>query len=528
MSLSRSAWIAVAAFFLIAVAGVLLRPLLAVDETRYLAVAWEMWLNKSFFVPTKNFELYAHKPPLLFWSVDLVWLVTGVSEVAARLVGPAYGTLAVVLTGVLAGRLWRGTPGIGARAMLALCGMLVFVVSSGLTMFDAMLAAMTLLGMLALLEAVDTGQRRWWAALGVAIALGVLAKGPVILIHLGPAILTAPIWARERERTVIFWRPMLAGLGIALGTALVVLAFWLLPAIITGGPDYREAVLWTQTAGRVTDSFAHRKPVWFFAALLPVMLFPWVFVPALWRAAFRARWREPGLALCGIWAVAAFVLFSLISGKQIHYLVPELPALALIVARLSQGPTGRPVFRPLIPALIAAAAAIAGIAASQGLIPLGAAEPMLQPLSMLLAWGLAMLALAWISVQVGGLRGGAILVLGAALAFNLLVGLTRAHTEFDTNRVAALIQPYDGKGIALVGDSYQAEFNFTARLRHPVAAPETAEARAAWQAAHPDGLILGRAGPDDPPWPRAGSVSWRNVDYGLWHVADAPKAGGRP
>ena len=285
-------------------------------------------------------------------------------------------------------------------------------------------------------------------ALGAAIALGVLAKGPVILIHLAPAILAAPLWSRERPRTVLFWRPMFKGFGIALVTAIVLLSFWLVPAVVTGGPKYREAVLWTQTAGRMTASFAHRQPVWFFAALLPVYLFPWIYVPALWREAFRARWREPGLALCAVWAGAGFVLFSLISGKQTHYLVPELPAVAIIAARLTQGLSlrlsheapARPVsYRLVIPALIAAAVALAAIAASQGLIPLKAAAAMLAPVSMLLAFGLVMLALAWACVLVGGLSGAAILVLGTALAFNLLVGLTHTRVAFDSHRVAAVI-----------------------------------------------------------------------------------------
>ena len=76
------------AFFAVLVAEVWLRLLFPTDETRYLAVAWEMSLSGDYFVLTKNFELYSHKPPLLFWLINLTWLVTGVSEGAARLVGP--------------------------------------------------------------------------------------------------------------------------------------------------------------------------------------------------------------------------------------------------------------------------------------------------------------------------------------------------------------------------------------------------------------------------------------------------------
>ena len=71
--------VAVAVFLVVALAGILARPLLPVDETRYLAVAWEMRVGGHWLVPRLNGEIYSHKPPLLFWLVNLVWTITGVS-----------------------------------------------------------------------------------------------------------------------------------------------------------------------------------------------------------------------------------------------------------------------------------------------------------------------------------------------------------------------------------------------------------------------------------------------------------------
>ncbi len=50
-------------FAAVIILGVLLRPLFPIDETRYVSVAWEMYLSGDYFVPTKNGELYGHKPP---------------------------------------------------------------------------------------------------------------------------------------------------------------------------------------------------------------------------------------------------------------------------------------------------------------------------------------------------------------------------------------------------------------------------------------------------------------------------------
>ena len=46
------------------------------------------------------------EPPLLFWMMDIVWLLGGVTTLGARLVAPAFAVAAVALTGLLARRFW--------------------------------------------------------------------------------------------------------------------------------------------------------------------------------------------------------------------------------------------------------------------------------------------------------------------------------------------------------------------------------------------------------------------------------------
>ena len=508
------AWIAVG-FLFVAAMGVVLGPLLPVDETRYLAVAWEMWLSGDYLVPTKNFALYTHKPPLLFWLINAVWSFTGVSEIAARLVAPVGAALGVWLTARLATRLWPGDPGIGTRAALALSGSIAFAVAGGLTMFDTLLALTVVAAMTALVPAARTGSYRWWALAGVAIGAGVLAKGPVVLVHVLPAMIAVPFWAGQESA----WgaRALALRIGVALLTALACVSLWLVPAIVSGGPEYRDAVLWTQSAGRVSDSFAHARPWWFYAALLPLLLFPWVLIPAIWRAGAKVRWREPGLRLAAVWGVCALVLFSFISGKQVHYLIPELPAAALVVARLTRDLS----FRPILPALALIAVAVAAIAASAGGIAMGEVERLLHPASMLLAFAFLLLAVCWTALQTGRLAGGAVLGLGAVLSTNLLIGLTDTARAYDTHAVSRLIVPYEDGGIATYGQVYHAEFNFAGRLREPVATPANAAALDVWMAAHPEGVIVSRPDRDSPPWSPRETALFRNATYGIWHVEDA-------
>ncbi len=514
---TRPRWAAVAgilAFVAVAVAGVVLRPALPIDETRYLDVAWEMWLSGDWLVPSRNFALYTDKPPLLFWTIDAIWSVTGVSETAARLAGPAYAVAVIVLSGRLARALWPRDDGAGARTMLALSGSLSMALFGGLTMFDAALAAATVGALLALVRAVDTGRTRYWALLGVAVAAGVLAKGPVILIHVGPALLLAPFWARDRA--VVRFRALASGGAVALGVALGVVALWLVPAILTGGPAYRDAILWTQSAGRLSHSFAHARPVWFFVAALPILLFPWILVPALWRSAFRVSWRDPGLGLGLAWAGSAFLLFSLISGKQMHYLVPELPAVALIVAKLSRD--ARPTM--LLAALPVVALAAAGLGVAAGIWQVGPAEAVHLDRWWMLAATVLAVAVCGLAVRTRGLSGAAILSLGTLLSVYLAIGLTGLGDAYDAHGIAAAVAPHEAQGIAFYGQVYSAEFNFAGRLTTPVANPLTGPELAAWRAAHPDGVVIARLDRQLPPGPPSATFAYRAAPYGVWNVAD--------
>lgn len=510
---------AMLAFLAVAVVGLLARPLLPIDETRYLAVAWEMHLSGDWLVPSKNFAPYSDKPPLLFWAINLVWLMTGVSEFTARLVVPLFCCAAIWLSAVLARRLWPDDPEIGGRTALALTGLLAFGLSGSLTMFDVPLAVATLAGLICLHGAareVQAGRSGLlpWAGFGDALALGVLTKGPVILFHLLPAALLLPLWSGG-----LSWRVLSRGIGFGLLVALVMVSLWLVPAAILGGEEYRNAILWRQSAGRMAGSFAHAQPWWFYLALLPLLAFPLAWSPSLWRAGAGAPWRkDPGLRLCLIWGGAALFLFSLTSGKQAHYLVPELPALALIAARLSKD-LPRQTIMPAILVLgsLAVVAALAGI----GILPLGDLATLFAPKSTLLAWALLIAGLCCACLA-NRLPCAAQLSLGTLLVTNLLIGATAAGRVYSTHPIAEAITRARPAAIGYIGQPYHGEFTFTARLTKPVTTLENSAQLLRWGADHPHGLILGRRGAVEPPWPPQDIIRFRNRDYGLWQVAQPP------
>lgn len=418
----------------VVIATLTLRPPFPVDETRCLAVAWRMHWSGDWLVPHLGEHPYSDKPPLLMWLINLGWSVFGVSETWARLVPMLFAPLALLLTARLARRLWPGRAAVVESAPVLLCAAALFALCSTLLMYDMLLTTCVL----AALVALEAGRRlrgpRPWLALGAALGLGLLAKGPVVLLHVAPAALAAPLWARSPRPAR--WRRFYGGLGLALLVALAIAGAWALPALRAGGPEFSHAILWGQVSKRLEAADLHQhlhgRPWWFYAPLLLGALLPWIAWPRLWRglAALRGQPADDGVRLCLLWAGVSVLVSSLVVAKQPHYMLPVIPALALLAARALDS-------RPVMAEWMAAGVALT-------------------------------------------ITAGLALVVPAMLP------------DYDVRPAAqelAAIQDA-GRSVAML-EEYRGEFDFAGRLRAPIVSIHDYELDA-WLAQHPDGVVLTR------------------------------------
>jgi len=311
-----------------------LMPLLPVDETRYMTVAWEMFHNKSWILPTLNYEPYSHKPPMLFWLINLVWSVTGLEIWGVRIMNGLIAFGSVPLTYVLAKTLFPDNTRIHKYAPMILMASPMFFVFGTLIMFDFLQAIFVLSALIFLVRAYRTNMLRFWVLFGVMIGGGVLTKGPVMIVHIIFPALLAPIWASKRGAAQ--WASWYAKFIMALVIAAAVALAWALPAAHIGGEVFTNEIFWSQSAGRVTESFAHQKPFWFYVPLMLVALLPLVIWPHTWRAiaSKNTDFKDGGIRFLLCWTVPTFITFSIISGKQMHYLIPELGGFSILLSCL--------------------------------------------------------------------------------------------------------------------------------------------------------------------------------------------------
>lgn len=515
-------------------AALVIRPPLPVDETRYLAVAWEMWQRGDFIVPYLNGEAYHHKPPLLFWLMNAGWSVFGVNDWWPRMVAPLFALVALWWSARLSFLLWPNDDKAARLTPIILVGAAFWAVFQTLTMFDMMLATCTLAGISGIVRTWRDGGLAGWIITALAIGVGVLAKGPAILLHILPVALSAPWWgpalSGAPDRPLVSTRQWYFRLivSVVLGVALALL--WAIPAGIRGGEEYRNMIFWGQSAGRIVQSFDHARPFYWYLVLIPPLLLPWIIWPRLWRGIKgHVTIADGAVRLLAAWALPALFIFSIISGKQLHYLLPEFAAFALLMAHiLSQSADGQG--RRFDGAVIAALFAILGL-----VILLLPHQPDLfrEPgwfVHVDTFWGALLLVAAvacWIFAKRDIIKSAAVL----ALSMSLLVAVVHLSARdvlsfaYDLRPIAQALKAHEDKGVPLANfGTYHGQYQFLGRLEHPMAQlgleKKTTDA---FVAAHPDGIIVAyyhvkheRTFPDDAQ-PIA-TYRFRDFDVVFWRA----------
>ncbi len=504
-------WSWAALWAVLVATALVLRPIMPLDETRYFAVAWEMWRSGDLLVPHLNGETYSHKPPLLFWLINAGWAVFGVNDLWGRLVAPAFGLASIFMTYRLARLLWPGSRTAQVSAPWVLCGVLLWDVTTTVSMFDTMVMFFVLLALTgvalaatARAEGGNLNRRRFaqgWVLLACGIGFGVLSKGPVVLVYTLPVAVFAPLWWSPAEKSV---RVGVANwyLGVTaaiLGSAAIALG-WAVPSALAGGDEFARAIFLGQTTERIAGSYSHGRPFWWYAAMMPVLLFPWIVWPTLWRGLRLADWRrDPGVRFTALWLAGAFLVLSAFTDKQPHYFLPAAPAFALLAGRALTtvgALEARPwaLILPMVPfAVIGMALVVLGIRPDMA-APLAGDAPVTLGLETVIAGGVFF----GLVVGVTGLAGTqplrqvqALAVVSAAfvVALHLVASTALAHL-YDLRSVASRVQilEREGRPVAYVG-KYNGQFHYFGRLETPI---DTVDGGAVveWFAENPRGVAI--------------------------------------
>jgi len=321
-------------------------------EALFVEVGHQMHLRNDWVTPWWNGERFFDYPVWGYWMVALAFRLFGLSAWAARLPVALAASSVVVATFYV---LWHwggaqerlpvrwGRAALGAGVLATSPGWIGWGRTSTTDMFLSSAISLALLAfLLAHLQPSDS-PLAVLGRIGLALfsAIAVLAKGPVgvllPLLVIGAFLLLSDQWRRWMKP--IHLLPMVA-------LFLAVASPWYVAAAQVNGSDFLGGFLGFSNLQRFTTViYDHPGPPWFYLPWLVILLFPWsLFLPVamaalgFWRL---DRWRPSsqspsqagtvGLFLL-LWLLIPLAFFSAAATKLPGYILPILPAGALLVA----------------------------------------------------------------------------------------------------------------------------------------------------------------------------------------------------
>jgi 4-amino-4-deoxy-L-arabinose transferase-like glycosyltransferase len=311
------------------------------DEPRYAWIAREMYESGDWVTPRLYGQPWFEKPVLLYWGAALSFKLFGVSEAAARFPSALAALLATLAMAWLA---WRVYGPWTARWLLLLLpttvGMIGFSHAAATdmpfagTLTVALVFATIILGLTRNKQSPPFQRTPWLALIffGFFLGLATLAKGPAAILLSGGGVL---LWAAFTRR----WRDAFRCLHpVAISSFCLTALPWYIICSRRNPDFFRIFIIEHNFKRYLTPEFQHIQPFWFYVPVLLIAFAPWT-LALVWSTFFATlrAWpqRRPSdatlLALC--WAVFCLVFFSISKSKLPGYILPAVPAIALLLAR---------------------------------------------------------------------------------------------------------------------------------------------------------------------------------------------------
>ena len=306
-------------------------PLMDKTEARYAEIARLMTETGNWITPQIDYGIpFWAKPPLSTWFSAASMNVFGVNEFAVRLPYLMLVAALVLLIGKYAKR---------AHLPFYLPGFILLLIPelflhAGVVSTDTALTFAVTLTFLSFWEATHNGKKLWGYLFFVGIGLGLLAKGPVVIILCGPPLF---LWMvlQKKYKTVFTKIPWILGILV---TAIVAVPWYYFTEKTT--PGFIDYFLVGEHWLRFTDSswkgdkygFPKTQPLGIVWAFLLLFALPWIQV--IIYKVFKTRsslFKDDWVLFLLLWLLWTPLFFT-VSSSLIHtYIMPVMVPIALLI-----------------------------------------------------------------------------------------------------------------------------------------------------------------------------------------------------
>jgi len=301
------------------------------DESAYAGFAYTMLETGNWSIPDFLWSEPHRKTPLHFWSIAVSFAIIGVNEFALRF--PS--ALAVFLTATSIYYLGRNVFGRDTSLLASIMVLSsLFLTSLGkIAVTDALLILFETIAVLAIFNHYEKPSWKWFFILWMAVAGGLLVKGPPILIlTLG---VLGWLWIFHKKH----WRWVSLHPWVGLPLALVPLFWWGRVAWLSDGGVFINWLLDWYIFKRASGETAFGQwgpPTYFllvfFVAFLPFATFFPAAIGSLFKKFFTKN-RENFYLYLMAWCVSGWFFYELIPSKLPAYAMGAYGAIAILLAK---------------------------------------------------------------------------------------------------------------------------------------------------------------------------------------------------
>ena len=337
-------WLLLAAILGVQLVGVFCIPLMDIDAAQYASISREMLERNSFLQIYDLGKDYLDKPPMLFWLSALSMKIFGIYDWAYRIPSFFFLMLALYATFKFAQLKYNQT--VAALAVLILASCQAFFLIAHDVRTDTMLMGWVALSIWLIAKWASTNHLKDFVWAMVAIAGGMMTKGPIALVV--PVLAFAPQWFFEKK-WAYFFKPIYL-LGILIIGILLIPMSWglyqqfdLQPGKLINNIPIQSGLrfyYWTQSFGRYTgENFYHEMSyptfllenmLWSF---LPwIFIFIWAFITKLIKIFKEGLFNVQTERISFFGFLLTYLVLSRSQAQLPHYIFVVFPLAAILTA----------------------------------------------------------------------------------------------------------------------------------------------------------------------------------------------------
>lgn len=295
------------------------------SEARYAEIAREMVRSGDYLHPALLGIHHYHKPPVTYWITALGYQIFGINEFGARFFLSIALVFQIFFVFKISLKLFRNTKIAFASAIIYFTFPVVLIAARNLTT-DAFLTTFILWALYFWLKRKEGGAVLYLYGYYLLLGLGMLTKGPVVLL---PPLIFILFWKmvkREKLRVTLN-----NSFGMIL--FLLISASWYV-AVVLDHPALLDYFVQEQIVKRSLEAekFHRSEPFWYYFVLAPLIGLPWIlFSTSDVIKNFRGILKNRDAELILLLSIGLlFLIFSLFSSKLVLYVLPIFPFIALL------------------------------------------------------------------------------------------------------------------------------------------------------------------------------------------------------